>query len=271
MIRHQQAGVSLLNVLAVLAVGTGLVHVMLRDQDVALERLAQYSDLAQARALALGGPTSVAVALRRDFDEAPQTDHPGEAWAWSAQDRIALGSATYKVSIQDVRGKFDLNALQPAALVEQRVFAGLLSALNLPQALGQRITQIVAQNGPLAAPDSLLRFGMAPGDVARLAPHVATVSTRGTLNLNTVSEPLLAALLRNGAAARGLVGRRSAKGFLDNSDLAALGIALPPLAGFTSDIFDVTTVSEVGEARAVIKRRLLRDPETGTVQSVALP
>ncbi len=269
MTRNSQAGVSLLNVLAVLAVGTGLVQVMLRDQDVALNRLEAVNSAAQAQAFARSGVTSVAVALRRDFDEAPGADHMGEPWVGTTQSQIALDFGQFEVLVVDARGKFDLNALQPAALAEQRVFNALLSVLDLPETLAGQIMRINAF-GPLSAPEALITAGIAQSDVMRLAPHVTATSVRGPLNLNTVTEPLMAALLRNPAAARGLIARRSAKGYLDASDLAALGVPLPQLAGFTSDAFDVTTSATVGAAKAVLRRRLLRDPDSGTVQSRAL-
>lgn len=271
MTRDGQGGVSLLNVLAVLAVGTTLVQIMLRDQDVALQRLDDASSVAQARSLARGGVTSVAVALRRDFAEAPDSDHLGEAWAQAAQNKIALDFGQFEVSIRDARGKFDLNALQPAALAEQRVFANLLRGLDLPEVLGRQITQIVTQNGSLDSADTLAQFGIARSDVVRLAPHVTALTVRGTLNLNTVSEPLMAALLGNPPAARGLVARRAAKGSLDRSDLVALGLAQPPLSGFTCDVFDVRAIAKVGEARAVLVRRLIRDLDTGDIQTIARP
>ena len=270
MTRDKQAGVSLLNVLAVLAVGTGLVQVMLRDQDAAVQRLERTRSSAQAHALARSGATSVAVALRRDLVEAPDSDHLGEEWAQVAQEQIELEFGQFEVSVADVRGKFDLNALQPAALAEQRVFIALLSALDLPEVLASQVTQIIERNGPLRGSDALLRFGIAQSDFTRLTPHVTATAIRGPLNLNVVSEPLMTALLRNPSAARGLVARRDAKGFLDNSDLAALGVPLPPLAGFTSDIFDTKTVATVGKARTVLARRFIRDRDTDTVHGTTI-
>ncbi|WP_299613327.1 type II secretion system protein GspK [uncultured Tateyamaria sp.] len=271
MTRNRQSGVSLLNVLAVLAVGTGLVQIMLRDQDAAVQRLDHTNSAAQAHALAKGGITSVAVALQRDFQDSPDIDHLGEPWAQAAQDQIALDFGKFEVSIEDARGKFDLNALGPAALAEIRVFEALLVTLDLPRILAGQITQIVLQNGPLTGPEALLEYGIAQSDVDRLNPHVTATVTRGTLNLNTVTAPLMAALLRNPSAARGLIARRAAQGWLEARDLAALGVVQPPISGYTSDTFDVTTVASVGEARARLTRRLVRDTDTGEVHRIALP
>ena len=269
--RDRQAGVSLLNVLAVLAVGTGLVQVMLRDQDTALERLERANNAVQAQALAQGGVTSVAVALRRDFVEAPGADHLNEPWALAVQERITLDFGQFEVSVRDVRGRFDLNALHPSDLGAQRVFAGLLSALDLPELLAGQIVQIVSQHGPLTHPEKVLDFGIADSDLDRLRPHITTTDAPAPLNLNSVTEPVLAALLRNPSVARGLIARRAAKGFLEPRDFAALGVAVPALSGFTSDAFDVDAVATVDGARAVLINRLYRDPDTGTVHDTTRP
>lgn len=269
--RDRNSGVSLLNVLAVVAVGASLVQVMLRDQDGSILRLEEATNAAQARALAQGGVTSVAVGLRRDAGENPESDHLNEAWAGAAQDRIVLDFGQFEVSITDARGKFDLNALQPAALAEVRLFKALLAALDLPNVLASQITQIAALHGPLTDPEVLLDHGIAPSDVKRLLPHVTATQTRGPLNLNSVSEPLMVALTRNPAAARVLIARRKGQGELTASDLAALGLLQPQLAGYTSHVFDVRALASVGNARAILVRRLVRDPDTGVVQSLALP
>ena len=269
MTRRTDAGVSLLNVLVVVAAGAGLVQVMLTGQDRAIGRLAGANDAAQASALAEGGVASLATALRRDLLEAPDSDHAGEAWAEAAQEIITLDFGSFAVDVEDLRGRFDLNALGPGKLGELRVFGALLAQLDLPEVLAAQIAEIVANDGPLSAPGDLLRYGLSNADLARLADHVVTLGTRHPMNLNAVGEPLLAALLSNTAAARSLIARRTAKGFLDRSDLAALGLVQPPFSGFTSDAFMVRAMAEVGEARTILTRRILRDPEAGTIRIIA--
>ncbi len=270
MTRVSDSGVSLLNVLVVVSIGAGLVQIMLSDQEHAIDHLAADRDVAQAQNPALSGVTSARVALRRDLIDAPHQDHAGEVWATAMQDVIALDEGSFEVLITDARGRFDLNALGATSLIEQRVFANLLSVLDLPQVLGPAIAQIVGRNGPLSAPVDLIKFGIAPEDVARLQPHVAAFASQGTVNLNSATEPVLSALLSNPNAARSLVARRSVKGYLDQSDLAALGVILPPLGGFTSDTFDVTSEARINTARRVIHRRLVRDSDTKSVRAFPL-
>ena len=269
MIRASERGVSLLNVLVVLAAGAGLVQAMLAGQERAVDRLAGAQDAAQVRALAEGGVTSMAVALRRDLSDAPEQDHLGEPWAQAAQEAITLEFGTYEIAAEDLRAKFDLNSLGPAKLAELRVFGALLTQLELPQSLALEIARVVAGQEPLSTPRDLERRGIAPADLARLAPFATALPTRHGINLNTADEPVLAALFANPAAARSLVARRRGRGALDRSDLAALGLVLPPLAGFTTDAVHVTATAEVGAARVQLTRIVLRDAETGEVRVIA--
>ena len=269
--RNRHAGVSLLNALAVIAVGASLVQVMLRDQELAVQALEDTNNAAQAHALTRGAVTSVAVALRRDAQENPDADNLKEPWAAAAQDWIALDFGQFEVSITDARGKFDLNALQPTALAESRLFTSLLGALELPSVLTQRITQIVSQHGPLVDPTALVDHGIAMPDVERLLPHVTATQTPGQLNLNSVSAPLMMALTRNPSAARVLISRRAAQGFLTPADFSALGLLQPQLSGYTSDVFDVRALASVGDARAVLAQRLVRDADTGVIRRLPLP
>ncbi|MGV6848186.1 MAG: general secretion pathway protein GspK [Marinibacterium sp.] len=269
--RDRDRGISLLNVLVVVAASAGLVQAMLTGQEGAVNRLGTTRDAAQARALARGGVMSVAVALRRDLKEAPETDHLAEPWAQAAQDAIAFDAGTYAVVIGDLRARFDLNALGPANLTELRVFGALLEQLDLPATLAPFIAAIIAEAGPLARPDDLIRHGVSRGDLARLTPHVTALGTRHPLNLNTADDVILTALFGNAVAAQNVLARRAAKGFVDRSDLAAFGLVAPPFGGFTSDAFEVAVTAQTGTARTRLTRHILRDAETGEMTILPAP
>ncbi len=265
MTRTSDAGVSLLNVLVVVAVGAGLVQVMLSGQETALDQLERSTALAQADSLAHSGVASVAAALRRDMIDAPDTDHMSENWAQSVQQRVELDFGSFEVSVTDAQGQFNLNLLQDGAFIEQRLFASLLAALDLPEALSRQISRSISQSGPLNSKFELVGRGIAEADMVRLAPHVTAYDRLSAINMNSATEPVLAALLSNAAAARSLYARRQAKGYLERSDLVALGLTLPPLSGFTSDVFDVTARSTVGVASSTLHRRVIRDREANKV------
>ena len=268
--RRKDRGVSLLNVLVVIAAGAGLAHAMLDEQDAALHRMGQSQDAAQANALAEGGVTSVAVALRRDFREAPETDHRAEPWAQAAQETISLDFGSFEVTVTDARGRLNVNELSAVNLSSQRAFKALLSALDLPETLALQVMEIVARHGPLSSAGALERHGLSEGDVARLMPHLVALPEPGGVNLNAATEPVMTAIFANAAVARGLIARRAAKGYLDQSDLKALGVTLPPLGLFTSNAFDVEVRAEVGAARVLRRKRLLRDGQTGRIHITLL-
>lgn len=263
--RLSDRGISLLNVLVVVAIGASLIQLMLTSQDRALAKAQEANDRAQAESLARAGVTSVAIALRRDFSSAPDADHMQEPWAKAAQEAVALDFGQFEVLIEDARGRFDMNSLGPRALSETRVFLGLLAALDLPEALVQQVSQ--------AAPYqqvSDLKSILSAGDYEALEPHIVALPERSPMNLNTATEALLSALFQSSAAARNLVARRAARGHLEPSDLSALGLIQPPLAGFTSQVFDVYASATVGVAHQASARRLVRDAKTGTIHSVPL-
>jgi general secretion pathway protein K len=260
MTRTRDQGVSLLNVLFVVAIGAGLVQVMLTAQDHALEEAQNAQDAAQALSFSQAGIASVAVALKRDMTSGPEADHLNEAWASAAQQTLTLEFGTFDVSVIDLRGRFDVNALGPGAIAERRVFVELLRVLEMPEVLADRIA-----NGVPVRTVAALKPGLAPVDFQRLQPHIVALPGRSAINLNTATEPLLAAFFGNSDVARILVQRRAAKGYLERSDLTALGLVRPARVGFTSDVFEVRSEVSVGSARRDLVRRLFRDPETGTV------
>ncbi|MEM8539184.1 MAG: general secretion pathway protein GspK [Pseudomonadota bacterium] len=263
--RRGERGLSLLNVLIVVAAGDGLVQVMLATEEGAIDQLANAQAGVQARALADAGVTSVAVALRRDAQDAPDADHLQETWAQSQQDEISVGGGTFAVAVSDLRGRFDLNSLGSASFVETRVFNALLAQLDLPESVGVELARLVTNDSPLQSISELQKLGFSDKDIRRLSPHVTVLPTRHRLNINTATERVLVALFSNPAAARSLVARRDARGFLDASDLSALGLAMPPLAGFTSDAFEIRTTAEYQGVRRTVARIVLRDLETGSV------
>jgi general secretion pathway protein K len=270
MTRASDTGVSLLNVLVVVAAGAGLVNLMLTRDSAAVDRVFLSRDAGQAFHLAAAGARAAQVALRRDLLAFPDKDHLLEPWASAAQTQIAIERGTFEVQIDDVCARFDLNWLTAGAFVERRVFRTLLISLDLPDALGDQISVIISIHGPLEHASDLVRFGVTRDVFARLEPVVSARQSRHPINVNTASEAVLAALFSNPVAARALVARRNGKGYLETSDLSALGLTLPPLAGYTSDTFDVRSVARVGNARGDHAIRVFRDADSGKTLSTPL-
>ncbi|WP_300019267.1 type II secretion system minor pseudopilin GspK [uncultured Roseobacter sp.] len=266
--RPSKDGVALINVLLVMAIAATLVQAMLSAEERAISETREASNRTQAFALAKGGVASLRSALRRDLTMGPDSDHPQEPWGQIAQEEVTFDVGSYAVALRDAQGLFDLNSLTNTAIAQQRVFARLLAALQLPEEIGARISDVLRSEGPLAAPQDLRRFGIDDLLLDRLAPFVTTLPAPAAINLNTAPEPVLHAVFGNAIVARSLVMRRTARGFLTREDLASLGILQPVLTGWRSDVYDVRVTAQVGSMTVQYARRLLRDPETGTLTDV---
>ncbi|MGZ2256652.1 type II secretion system minor pseudopilin GspK [Roseobacter sp. A03A-229] len=263
--RQDDTGVALINVLLVMAIAATLVQAMLSAEETAISETRKASDRTQAFALAKGGVASLRAALRRDLVSGPESDHLGEPWAQVAQEEVMFDFGSYAVELQDAQGRFDLNSLGPTAIAQQRIFAGLLAALQLPAEVGAQIADLVYDKQPLTSPNDLRTLGIDQLVLEKLAPFVTTLPAPATINLNTAPEPVLQAVFGNPVVARSLAKRRNAMGFLTSEDLADLGLLQPVLTGWRSEIYDVIVTASVGDMTVRYSRRVVRDPETGTL------
>lgn len=277
--RDAEAGVILVNVLVILAIAAAMVMLMLTSQEATLERSRIASAGAQAEALALAGEVSVAVALRRDMAEAPEADHLAEGWASVLQEPVTLPAGRFAVEVRDLQSGFDLNRLAPQRLGEMRTFARLLSALELPGAIGPRIAARIGDRGPLGDLDDLRAIGLSAEEIESLRPHVSVLPpdpaavpdalglgpAPAPINLNTASPLLLGVLLGNPGAAQRLAALRERKGFVDAGDLGRVGALLPQGAGFASDSWEARVLAEVDGVVVELTSGLLRRPREGDV------
>lgn len=260
--RPSERGIVLVNVLVILAIAAGVVALMLNTQDRAVDRARQAANMAQAEALALAGEASVLVALRRDMIEGPETDHPGEPWAASLQQEVVLETGRFAVAVEDANARYDLNRLVARGIVDIQAFSRIAAAAGVDGAAVARVVAGLAQRGPIADPADLAALGLSPDQVDALTPHVtAFAGTEGQVNLNAAGPLVLGALLGDPAAAARLLLLRAEQGSLDPADLARVGVARPPASGFTSDVWDVTVLSEVDGAVADLHSRLRRRRE----------
>lgn len=268
--RDPEAGVVLVNVLVILALAAGLVVLMLDAQDRALDRGRLAGNFAQAEALARGAEASVAVALRRDMIEAPESDHLAEPWAASTQEGVELETGRFSVEVTDANARFDLNRLTGRTLIDAQILGRIAAVGGLSDDVAPRIAAGLAQAGPIAEIDALSNFGLTDAEIAALEPFVTALPVPGALNLNTAGGTVLAAVLNNRPAAMRLIRQRETAGFLTEADLARVGVIRPPNSGFTSDIWDVTAEAEVDGATARTRSRLLRRRSPGKVEVVAV-
>ena len=254
--QHGERGVILVNVLVALALGSALVVLMLTSQDDLIDRSRRAAALAQAQALAMGGETSVVIALRSDMQTAPETDHLAEPWALIQQAEVDVGAGRFSVSIHDAQSGIDLNGLGAGGIAQQQVLARLVADLDLPPLTVTQIVNAMARAGALR---SLTDIGeLDPNTRAALAPHVSFLPDGGAVNLNTADAVVMGAVLRNRGAANRLITMRDKLGFLTPADLRDLGLVGTNGAGFKSAVFDVTVTAQVDDVLVRLTSRIQR-------------
>tara|TARA_R100000789_G_scaffold21843_1_gene24608 strand:- start:3827 stop:4711 length:885 start_codon:yes stop_codon:yes gene_type:complete len=267
-IRYPDAGVVLINVLVALALGSAIVVLMFTSQESLMERTQRAAAATQAEALALGAETSIIVALRRDMDVAPETDHMAEPWALAAQEEVQLETGSFAISVSDAQARFDLNGLAAGRLSQQQILARLVKSLDLPDSVALDINDRISRRGPIRALSEVELLDAQTRAI--LAPHVSLLPQPGDVNINTASEAVITAVLGSPTAARQLVKRREQNGFLTRGDVTDAGIVALNGIGFTSDVYDVESRAEVDGTTVILTSRLLREDKLGRKDTYAI-
>ncbi|MEL6915790.1 MAG: type II secretion system protein GspK [Pseudomonadota bacterium] len=253
--RQLEEGVVLVNVLVILAIAATVIFLMLQTQDIATDRGQRLSAASAAEALARGAEASVVTALRRDLEEAPNTDHYGEAWA-TGQEAVALETGAFSLKVRDAQAKLDLGRLRAGQPADIEVFLRLFRALDLPAAELRRAALELAGRGGVS--DIAELDSLSTRTREALAPHIDLLPKPATLNLNTASPLLLRAMMANPSAATRLLAIRDRTGRLDPDDFVRVGALVPLGAGLRSDVFDATILAEVDGVRVNLQSRIVR-------------
>lgn len=257
--RTDDEGVVLINVLVVLAIAGGLMLLLISTQEAALDRVTRARDASIVEQIALGAEATVVDALRRDLDEAPDSDHLNEPWAKSViQSEVILPTGKFSVTVTDVQSKFDINQLAGITAASQDFMQRLLTALDKDPQIASQIAQILAVTGPLDDPGDLEAFGISPEALAALAPYITALLVAGTINLNSVDPFLLGLMLKNRSLAAQLVRLRDSRGALTLDDLNDVGALRPQNSGFTSNVYHVDILAQAGVAQVRIQTLLIR-------------
>ncbi|MGY3438399.1 MULTISPECIES: general secretion pathway protein GspK [unclassified Marinovum] len=256
---RNDSGVALINVLVLLAITSGLVVLLLRQQERGQDIVAQAAALAQAEQIALGAEASVLSALRADLDTAPEADHFAEPWASVIQEAVTLPDGQFSVEVRDRQAKFDINTLAAGSLGPQVLFMRLATDLDISEDAAQRIVQVLGFTGPLRRLADLERSGITAETLDLLAPHVIALATPGLINLNTVDPVLMGALFQNPGITAQLLRRRRSEGEITRQALTDYGAVRPAMTGFISHSWEVDILAESGTAavrlQTVIQRR----------------
>jgi len=261
--RKKDSGVVLVNVLVVLAIAGGLMVLLISSQEAALDRIARAADASVVTQIAMGAEASVVDALRRDLDDAPETDHFNEPWARSViQDEVLLPTGRFSVQITDLQAKFDVNLLMDVTAGTQDFARRLMVAVEQPPEMANRIARVLAAIGPVAKLEDLENYGVSQETLSAIAPHVTALPVPGTINLNSVNPFLLNVMLKNRSQTAQLIRTRESRGALSREALRNVGALRPQNSGFTSNAYLVDILATAGEAQirmqSVVVRRNAR-------------
>ncbi|MGB3722500.1 MAG: type II secretion system protein GspK [Pacificimonas sp.] len=252
-----EGGIVLVNVLAVLALASAIILIMVSAQDSATLRSSRFAEAAQALAIAEGGELSAISALRRDaLAEDSDVDHRGEAWAAIEETDAPVEGGSFTLRIEDAQARYNLANMVPAG--SAGIFPRIAEAAGIDRAEGARIELAVRTAGGIDDMTMLSRLGVTAGQLRALAPFVTVLPRPTRVNLNNADEALLAALFDDPLAARLLIERRNRQGFVTREDVRALKAVAPFGTSFRSDYFRVQSGVRIGATRQVLTSLLER-------------
>ncbi|CAI8861825.1 type II secretion system protein GspK [Pseudomonas sp. IT-P4] len=202
----RQRGIALISVLLVMSLALLIIGGVLRSHHLALQSSGQQLQQIQLRQLASGGETWALLLLRDALQDAKKPVERLQGWTDMAPD-FEVDDAQFLIDIDDLAGRFNLNALLRQGQVDQVTlnrWARLLELLELPPLQ-------LSQVGPLR---ELSQLRLLPGIDARLLqrlePWVALLPTEAALNINTAPALLLRALGEVDAATADALARQAA-------------------------------------------------------------
>lgn len=269
--RDPDSGVVLINVLVILALMGSVVFAMLSLSEVSIARSQRFSDAVQAAALIAAGEASAIVALRRDMEDAPDSDHLKEAWSSIGQDEVEIEGGRFALTIADAQAKFNLNSLPESGALGAQILQRIVETLELHPDVGLRIAARLAQPAPLQSLAGLIsESGLGAAEVGRLATLVDVLPGKTDININTAPPALVDVLTDDPLQTRRLVSIRDRKESLSPEDVAAAGVILPPGTAYASAFFDVTVTVTVGAIRLVQTSRLQRRTDADGLAEVVV-
>ena len=255
--KAHQRGVALISVLLVMSLALLIIGSVLRSHRLLLQSSAQQLQQMHLRQLGLAGETWAVAQL-----EAQQKNSdvlPDPATVFDIED------AQIRVDIEDLAGRFNLNALLIQGQIDQVTlnrWARLLELLQLP---ALQLEQV----GALRELSQLRLLPGVDGELLRqLEPWVALLHTDAALNINTAPELVLRTL--NGidaTQADALLSQRSTapwpsvQAFTQDPLLDGLGLSSHGL-GIESRWYRITVEVNQGQSRLRLATDVEREPKT---------
>lgn len=185
-----QRGMALISVLLVLSLALLITAGLLRSHHLSLQSSGQQLHQIHLRQIASGGESWALLLLRDALQDREKPVERFQGWRAMAPG-FEVEEAQIRIDIDDLAGRFNLNALLRQGQVDQVTlnrWARLLEQLELPPVQ-------LSQVGPLR---ELSQLRLLPGIDARLLqrlePWVALLPTDVTLNINTAPALVLRTL-----------------------------------------------------------------------------
>lgn len=256
--RRAQSGVAAVTAILIVAVAASAAAVMLSRQSAMLDQSMLVVARAQADLYAQAGIDWARGVLDQDAASS-SADTLAEGWAQPIAG-LPVERAVVAGDIADEQGKFNLNNLLNGAQrsdADMKAFGRLLAGLGLAPELAEAVLDWIDADQDLAGPggaedsyylalarpyrppnapmtqvEELYRIrGFDAAAVAKLKPFVTALPVRTTLNVNTASDRVIAAVLDLPMEkAQQLVGLRNTKPFASVQDFTdragKIGIAL---------------------------------------------
>lgn len=235
---HPKRGVALLTVMLVFAVAAIIAVSMLSRQQLDIVRTSNMLEQTQATQYALGAEELARQTLLEDAVLTPGIDYPGQRWA-SLREGIPIEHGQVSLQIEDLQGRFNINALVNGSAARVGEFQKLLKALGIlanAQAIADQVTAMATSGGirtqlgyPILASTTALRKieSLSADDYNRLLPYVAAPPERSSLlNINTASDTLIRATAVDDDVYQSLRKLRTTQGYVTGDQLLTIGNAM---------------------------------------------
>lgn len=261
---RRQRGIALISVLLVMSLALLITSGLLRSHRLALQSSGQTVQQVHLRQLALSGESWALLQLRETAGLAAKTIDLTQPWSrmTAASD---IEGVQLQVEIEDLAGRFNLNALLRPGRVDQVTRARWDRLLERLELAPLQLSQV----GALKELSQLRILPGVDGQVLRqLEPWVALLPSDAVLNVNTAPALLLRVLGDvDAATAEALVLQRSTTAwatpwaFTQDPLLAGVGLSSQGL-GVGSRWLRVTVQVVQGQNRLRLATDVERDPDT---------
>ena len=289
----QYRGVALITAMLISALAAMVATNLAWDNALDVRRTMMLLNRDQAVQIALGAESWIANILHQDLEDG-QTDHLGELWA-SQLPPLPIDNGEVFGSIEDLQGRFNVNNLigNDGQIDQESLeqFRRLLNALGLdPRYAGiaadwidsdrdasfpdgaedaiytARIPSYRTANQTLVAVSELAAIdGMDRATFTVLAPHIAALPGRTTINANTATPAVLMSLDENMTPTdvEGLLSERESAGFSDISTSFASLVTPDVLNSLdeSTQFFRLKVVVRIDTVRITLYSVLQRGPQ----------